>query len=251
MRTQIVAGLAGAVLLATAAPAAELKVLASGAVKDAYLELVPDFEKTAGNKVATTWAGTVDIKKRIGAGEFFDVVIAAAPEIDAFIAAGQLAPGSRVDLMKTGVGIAVKAGARKPDISSPAAVKQALLDAKSVAYSTGPSGVFLEKLFEKLGIADAMKAKSVQTKPGTRVAEYLARGEAELGFQQVSELINEKGIDFLGPLPADIQNITIFSSGVHTKASEPAAAKALQKFLTAPAAVPVIKRQGMEPGSLQ
>ncbi len=249
MRAKLVAALAAGLWLAQAATAAELKVLASGAVKDAYLELVPDFEKASGNKVATTWAGTVDIKKRIAAGEVFDLVIVAAPEVDAFITGGQLAPASRVDLMKTGVGVAVKAGARKPDISSSAAVKQALLDARSVAISTGPSGVYLEKLFAKLGVGEALKAKTVQTKPGTRVAEYLARGEAELGFQQVSELINEKGIDLIGPLPADIQNITVFSSGVHAKANEPAAAKALQKYLTASAAVPVIKRQGMEPGS--
>lgn len=227
--------------------AAEIKVLASGAVKDAFLELFPQFEKSSGHKVATTWAGTVDIKKRLAAGEMFDLVIVGAPVIDEKIKEGRMVTGSRVDLAKSGVGMAVKAGAPRPDISSGQAVKEALLAAKRVAYSTGSSGVYVQRLFDKLGIADQMKDKSKQTVSPRRVADYLAKGEADLGFQQVSELVHEAGIDFLGSLPADIQNITVFSSGIQAGSNVSEAAKALQVFLISPAAAPVIRKNGMEP----
>jgi molybdate transport system substrate-binding protein len=143
----------------------------------------------------------------------------------------------------------VKAGSPKPDISSGEAVKKAMLAAKSIAYSTGPSGAHIQRLFENFGIADAVKSKAVETKPGTRVGQYLARGEAELGFQQVSELMHEQGITFLGPLPPDIQNITVFSSGIPTGAKQAEGAKALQRFLTSSAAAAAIKSNGMEPNS--
>jgi molybdate transport system substrate-binding protein len=174
-------------------------------------------------------------------------VIVGAPDIDAFVKEGKMMPASRVDIASSGVGIAVKAGSPRPDISSGEAVKKALLSATAVAYSTGASGVYVERLFDRLGIADQMKDKSKQTAPGMRVAQSLASGEADLGFQQVSELVHETGIDFLGPLPADIQNITVYSSGIRSgsNASEPA--KALQAFLSAPAAAPVIRKNGMDP----
>src|SRR3977135_1856442 len=194
-----------------------------------------------------TWSGSADIRKRISAGETFDLVIVGAPDIDAFVKEGKMMPASRVDIASSGVGIAVKAGSPRPDISSGEAVKKALLSATAVAYSTGASGVYVERLFDRLGIADQMKDKSKQTAPGMRVAQSLASGEADLGFQQVSELVHETGIDFLGPLPADIQNITVYSSGipVGSNASEPV--KALQAVLSAPAAAPVIRKNGMEP----
>jgi molybdate transport system substrate-binding protein len=143
--------------------------------------------------------------------------------------------------------MAVKAGSPRPDISSGEAVKKALLSAGAVAYSTGASGVYVQRLFDRLGIPDQMKDKSKQTSPGVRVAQYLASGEADLGFQQVSELVHETGIDFPGPLPADIQNVTVYSSGIRigSNASEPA--KALQAFLSAPAAASVIRKNGMDP----
>lgn len=227
--------------------AAEIRILASGAVKEICLELAPQFEKASGHKLAVTWSGTEIIKTRVGAGEEFDLVIVGAPVIDAFIKEGKMVAGSRVDLVNSGVGVAVRAGAPKPDISSSDAVKKALLAAKMVAYSTGPSGVHVQRLFDKMGIADQMKYRSIRTVPGVRVGQYIAKGEADLGFQQISELIHEQGIDYLGPLPADIQNITVYSSGIPigSKASE--AARAFQKFLTAPAAAPVIGKNGMEP----
>jgi molybdate transport system substrate-binding protein len=247
----------GAVLIAAAcgllvsnfASAAEIKVLSSGAVKEIYEELAPQFEKSSGHKLVATWSGTALIRKQVGTGEPFDLVIVGAEEIDNFIAAGKVAKGSRVDLVKSAVGVAVKAGSPKPDISSGEALKKAMLAAKSIAYSTGPSGAHIQRLFENFGIANEVKSKAVETKPGTRVGQYLARGEAELGFQQVSELMHEQGITFLGPLPQDIQNITVFSSGIPTGAKQAEGAKALQAFLTSSAAAPAIKKNGMEPNS--
>jgi len=241
-------GAAGFLISTTMTDAAEIKVLASNAIKEAYLELAPQFEKASEHKVATTWAGTVDIMKRMAAGEAFDLVIMAAPSIDELIKQGTIATGSRVDLVKSGVGVAVRAGAPKPDISSGDAVKKALLSAKSIGLSTGPSGVYVAGLFQRMGIADEIKPKLKQTPPGVPVGTIIASGEAEIGFQQVSELIHVAGISYIGPLPADIQHITVFSGGIHTGAKQAEQAKALVKFITAPAAVPVIKKHGLEPG---
>jgi molybdate transport system substrate-binding protein len=247
MKLKLMAAAAcGVMLLSGLAQAAEVKVLASGAVKEAALELFPQFEKVSGNKVAVTWAGTVDIKKKIAAGEIFDLVIVALPELDAFIKDGKFVAGSKVDLVKSSVGVAVKAGAPKPDLKSGDDLKAALLSAKSVGYSTGPSGVYIQNLVAKMGIADQVKAKAKVTPPGVPVATLIRSGEADIGFQQVSELIHEAGIDFVGPIPADVQNITVFSSGVPTGAKAQVEARALQKFLTAPAAAPVIKKHGLE-----
>ncbi len=228
--------------------AAEIKVIASAAVKEAYLGLVPVFEKSSGHKVTTIWAGTESITKRISGGEVVDIVIMAARNIDKLISEGKLVAGSRTDIAKSGVGIAVRTGLPRPDISSSEAVKKAVLAAKSVAYSSGPSGFYVADLFKKMGIADQMKEKVKQTPSGVQVGEVVARGEADLGFQQVSELLHVKGIDYLGPLPADIQHITVFSAGLHTAATAPDAAKALMKFLTSPEAGAIIRKTGLEPG---
>ena len=235
MKLALIVAAAATLLLSGMARAAEINVLASGATKEAYLDLVPQFEKSSEHKVVTTWSGTVDIKKRIA-------------EIDAFTQQGKIVPGSRVDLMKSGVGIAVRAGAPKPDISSSEALKKTLLAAKSIGYSTGPSGVYVASLFERMGIADQIKLKLNQTSSGVAVGSIIANGEAEIGFQQVSELIHFPGVDYIGPLPADVQKTTVFSAGIHSGAKQPEATKALVKFLTSPAAAPVIEKHGMEPG---
>lgn len=248
MKLGFVVAAVASLCLSDAVQAAEIKVLASGATKEAYLELVPQFEKSSEHKVVTTWSGTLDIKKRMAAGEVFDLVIVAGPEIDEFIKQGKMATGSRVDLMKSGVGVAVPKGAAKPDVGSSDALKKTLLTAKSIGYSTGPSGVYMASLFERLGIANEIKPKLKQTPTGVLVGTIIASREVEIGFQQVSELISFPGIDFIGPLPAEVQKITVFSAGLHAGAKEPDAAKALVKFLTAPAAAPVIKKHGMEPG---
>jgi len=230
------------------AQAAEVNVIAAAAVKEVVLGLIPAFEKSSGHKVTTIWAGTEAITKRISGGEVADIVLIAAPNIDKLISEGRLVAGSRVDVARSGIGVAVRAGLPKPDISSGDAVKQAVLAAKSVAYSSGPSGFYLADLFKKMGIADQIKDKVKQTPSGVQVGEIVGRGEADLGFQQVSELLHLKGIHYLGPLPADIQHITVFSAGLHTAATAPEAARALVKFLTAPEAAPIIRKTGMEPG---
>jgi molybdate transport system substrate-binding protein len=231
-----------------AAQATEVKVMAANAVKESFLELVSAFEKSSGHRVTTIWGGTEGVAKRVNGGEVVDIVIIAAPNIDKLILEAKLVTGSRADFAKSGVGIAVRTGLLRPDISSSEAVKRAVLAAKSVAYSSGPSGFYIAELFKKMGIADQVKDKVRQPASGVQVGELVARGEADLGFQQISELLHVKGIDYLGPLPADIQNITVYSAGTHTAAPAPDAAKALVKFLTAPEAGPIIKKFGMEPG---
>ena len=230
------------------ANAAEITVLSTQATEQAYRELLPQFEKASGHKVTTTFTGTLDAKKRIAAGETFDLLIMASPEIDAFIASGTLAPGSRVDLAKSGVGVGVKAGAPKPDISSVDALKNTLLAAKAIGYSTGPSGNYLIGMFERLGIADQVKPKLKQTPTGVFVGTIVANGEVDIGFQQVSEMATFPGVDYVGPLPAEVQKMTVFASGIAANAKQPEAAKAWVKFITAPESAQAFKKRGMEPG---
>lgn len=230
------------------AQAAEVKVMAANAVKEAYLELMSAFERSTGHKVITLWGGTEGVAKRISGGEVVDIVLIAAPNIDKLVAEGKLVPGSRADFAKSGVGMAVRTGLPKPDISSAEAIKQAVLGANSVAYSSGPSGLYVADLFKRMGIADQIKNKVRQPPSGVQVGELVARGEADLGFQQISELLHVRGIDYLGPLPPEIQNITIYSAGLHMAAPAPDAAKALVKSLTSPHAGPILKKTGMEPG---
>ena len=227
--------------------AAEIKVMASAAFREAYLELVPEFERTTGHKVVTIWVPSVQMMSRLKGGETVDLMIMSAAALDELVKLGLVAPDNRFALAKSGVGVAVRAGAPKPDISSGEALKRAVLAAKSIVYSTGPSGIYLADLFQGMGIAAELKPKIRQVQ-GEPAGAVVARGEAEIGFQQVSELLPVAGIDLVGPLPADVQQITTFSAGLHVGAKEPDAARALVKFLTAPAAAPVIRKKGMEPG---
>ena len=239
---------ASLLMLAEAALADEIRVMSSNAFRQAYLELVPEFEKASGHKVVTSFVGGVDLMKRMKAGESVDLVILAASSLDELIQLGKVVPGSRVDLAKSGVGVAVRAGAPRPDISSGDALKQTLLAAKSIGYSTGASGTYLVSMFARMGIADELKPKIKQAPPGVPVGDLIARGEVEIGFQQVSELLPVAGTSFLGPLPPDLQQYTVFSAGLHVRATEPGAAKALARFLASPASGPVIRKKGMEPG---
>ena len=240
--------LGSAAIPARMAQAAELIVLATPGVREFYVELVPRFEQASGHKVSTAWAGTVDVMKRIGGGETVDLVIVARDSLDELIRLGKIVPESRVDVAKSGIGIAVRTGAARPDISSGEAIRKALLAAQSIAYSSGPSGVYFAGLVQRMGIADAIASKLKQIPPGGSVGELVARGDAEIGIHQVSELMPVAGIDIVGPLPPDVQKVTTFSAGVHVGAREAAAARALAAFITAPAAVPVIKKHGMDPG---
>lgn len=240
--------MAGVVTLAPIADAAEIKVIGSPGFREAYTELVPSFEKATGHHVVTIWGGVNEVAKRVAGGEAADVVILPVAQIDDLLKQGKLVAGSRTDVAKSGVGVAVRAGAAKIDIGSGDALKNALLATKSISYSTGPSGVHMARLIQQWGIGDAVKSKIVIAPSDTPVGEVIARGGAEIGFQQVSELLHVKGIDYLGPLPADVQEVTVFAAGLHKSAAEPDAAKALMKFLSAPAAAPVIKKTGMDPG---
>ena len=239
---------AASMLLSSLAGAAEIKVLSTQATEEAYRELVPQFEKASGHKVTTVFTGTLDANKRLAADEVYDLLIMSGPSIEEHIKGGKVVPGSRVDLAKSGVGVGVKAGASKPDISSTDAVKKTLLAAKSIGYSTGPSGNYVIGLFQRMGIADEIKGKLKQTPTGVFVGSIIASGEAEIGFQQVSELSHFAGVDYVGPLPADIQHYTMFSSGIIVGTKEAEAAKALVKFITSSGAAAAFKKRGMEPG---
>jgi len=235
-------------LFAGALHAAEIRVLSTQATEQAYRELVPQFEKASGHKVTTVFTGTLDANKRLAAGETYDLLIMSAPSIEEHIKTGKVLASSRVDLAKSGVGVGVKAGAPKPDISTTEALKRTLSAAKTIGYSTGPSGIYMIGVFQRMGIADEIKHKLKQTPTGVFVGSIIANGEAEIGFQQVSELSHFAGVDYVGPLPAEIQQFTIFSSGIIAGAKEADAAKALVNFITAPAAAAAFKRIGMEPG---
>ena len=222
-----------------------MRVLSSLAVREAYFELLPQFEKRNSLKVQTEWLGMVDIVKRVKGGEVADLLIASQKVLSELKSLGKVE--AVVDLATSGVAVAVKKGAPRPDIGSADAVKRALRAARSLAYSSGPSGVYLAELFQKWGIAGELKAKSTQTPPGTAVGPLVARGEAEIGFQQMSELLPIPGIDIIGPLPAGIQVITTFSGGVHVAAKEAEAARAWLAFLTSPQSAAVLRKHGMEP----
>jgi molybdate transport system substrate-binding protein len=235
-------------MLAGAANAGEIRVIGSPGTREPYNRLVPEFEKTTGNKVTTTWGGVTAVAKRVAAGETADVVMLPAAQIDELIKLGKVRADSRVNVASSGIGVVVKAGAPKVDISSGESLKKALLAAKSIAYSAGPSGLHMEKLLRNWGIYDTVKGKIVPPRPNVPIGEMVAAGEAEVGFQQVSELLPVKGVDYLGALPGDVNEITVFSAGVHTGATSADAGRALLRFLTAPEAAPVIRKTGMEPG---
>jgi molybdate transport system substrate-binding protein len=243
--------LAASILGATAARADEIRVMSAGAFTPAYLELVPRFERDTHHKTVmiagATGIGAESIPSRVRAGEPVDVIILSASGIDDLIKEGHIVAGSRVDLVRSDIGMAVRAGAPKPDIHTVEGLKRALLQAKSIAYSAQISGVYLStELFPRLGVADQIRSKClrVEREPVGRV---VARGDAELGFQQVSELLAVPGIDFVGPLPPAVQRRSTFSAGVATRAASPDAARALIKFLISPEARAVMQASGLEP----
>ena len=245
-------GAATALLLSGTAVAAEVRVMISGGLTAAYKVLVPEFERATGNTVLTAYGpsmGTTPnaIPIRLERGEPADVLIMVGYALADLAKSGKVIPDSRVDLVKSPIGIAVKSGSPKPDISSADALKRALLAVKTVAYSDSASGVYVStEMFSKLGIAEEMKDKARKI-PATPVAEIVARGEAEIGFQQISELLPVAGVDIVGPLPPELQKITVFSAGIATVSKEPDAGKALIKFLASPAARAAIVKSGMEP----
>jgi len=232
--------------------ASEVHVMISGGFTAAYKELVPQFEKATGNTVVTAYGPSMGetpqaIPMRLARGEPADVLIMVGYALGDLVSKGKVIADSRVDLADSPIGVAVKEGAPKPDLSSAETLKVALLKTRTVAYSDSASGVYVSKeMFEKLGISDAMKDKARKI-PATPVGEIVARGEAEIGFQQISELKPVKGIEIVGPLPAELQKITVFSAGLASNAPQPDAGKALIAFLSSKQAAPVIVASGLEP----
>lgn len=217
------------------------------ATRQVLAELGAAFEQRAACAVAIEAVGGVDAAKRVAAGERFDVVILASDAIDKLIAAGHLQAGSRVDLVRSSVAVAVRAGAPVPDIGSEDALKRAVRAARHISYSTGPSGVALAALFERWGIADEMRARTVQAPPGVPVGTLVARGEVELGFQQLSELIHVEGITLVGGMPPEVEITTVFSAGLPVDGPQAARVRDLLEFMTSPDAEAAKRRQGMEP----
>jgi ABC-type molybdate transport system substrate-binding protein len=242
-----------ALLVATAASAQEVRVVTSGGFTEAYKQLAPQFERDTHIKVISAFGASMGatpdaIPNRLKRGEPIDVIILAAPGLDSLIKDGMVDPGTRVDLVRSLIAMAVKTGAPKPDISTLDAFKRALLQAKSIGSSDSASGVYLRtELFPRLGIADAIKGKSKVIEAYERVGDAVARGDIEVGFQQVSELKPVPGITIVGPLPEGAQQVTIFSAAIPKGAKAPDAARRLIEFLSSPAAAPVVEQTGLEP----
>ncbi len=251
MRASIFAAgmMAFGVVSASPADAAEIKVLSAGAYQSIVVAVQPEFEKQTGHKLVIDNDTVGGLAKRIEDGEAFDVVIVSPGALDELIKKGKAASGTRQTLARVGIGVMVKDAAVKPDIATVDAFRKAVLDAKTVAYidpaSGGSSGIYLASLFEKLGIANAVKPKA-KLKQGGYVADLIVSGEAELGIHQISEILPVKGVTLVGPLPAEIQNYTTYAAGLSASARGVAAAKALIQALAGPMAAPVLKAKGME-----
>jgi len=248
----LLAGAVGAVLCTNAVRAAELKLLTAGAFKSTVMALLPDYERASGNKVLLENDTVGGLMKRIEAGEKFDVVVMTPETVDKLAGEGKVISGSRTNLARVGVGVMVKTGAKKPDISTVEAFKKAVLEAKSISFidpaSGGSSGIYIEKLFERLGISDQVKPKE-KLKQGGYVADYVESGEAELGIHQISEILPHAGVTLVGPLPKEIQNYTVYAAGIGAGTQDSDAAKALIASLVGPSAQALFKSKGMEPGA--
>ena len=222
-------------------------LISSMATRAVLGELLRAFEARAGRVVAIESVGGVDAARRVRAGETFDVVVLASDAIDELLATGHLVADSKADFVHSEVAVAVRAGSARPDISDEAALERAVLAARTIGTSTGPSGVRLAKLFERWGVAEKLRSRIVVAPPGVPVGRLVAQGEVELGFQQRSELMRLDGIEVVGTLPAAVQIVTTFSAGVCARARHPEAARALIDFLVSPAAAEAKRREGMEP----
>lgn len=226
--------------------ASSIKFLSSMATKQVLLDLVAEYAKSSTQAIDCEATGGVKAAERVRAGEAFDIVCLASNVIDKLIAEGHLLPGSRVDLVRSGVAIAVHADAPAVDVGSEEAVKQAVLAAPTIGYSTGPSGVYLGELFERWGIAGQIKDRIVQAPPGVPVGQFVADGQVALGFQQLAELMNQPGIRVLGPLPDAIQTITTFSAGLGKLTTQLHAARAVLDFMASDAATKIKQANGMD-----
>lgn len=227
--------------------AADVSVIASTAMREVLEELVPMFERASGHKVTLSFLSGAVLPVKVKEGAQADLVVTTPQTIDDLVKAGRVEAGTRVDFVRSGAGVAVRAGGRKPDIATPDAFKNALLAAKTVGYSQGPSGVHFMTVLARLGIADQIKAKGVVPPLGQRVGTLIAEGKAEIGVQQITELLQIPGIDFVGPLPKDLQATIVYATATPTSAKEKAGAAALVKYLGSEPTVPVMKKMGLEP----
>ncbi len=243
------AAAAGAALMlasATSANAAEITALVSNALKTVLEELAPQFERATEHKLKIAFGSTDTLKARIEKGDAFDLVILGAAAADDLIKQGRLVATSRVDIARSGLGVAIRKGAPKPDLGTTDAFKRTLINAASIAYSEqGLAGVYLKGLFQRLGITEDLKSK---TRNGSG-AELVAKGEAEIGMTQASEVLAVAGVELAGPLPPEIQQYTVFPAAVGTAAKQADAAKALLKFLGSPDAARVMRAKGLEPAA--
>jgi molybdate transport system substrate-binding protein len=235
------------------ASAAEVKVFSTIGVQAALEELAPKFEKASGHKLAITWGTAAILVKKVQAGESADLLVLTRQGLDELIKQNKVAPGSDATFASSGMGLVVKQGSPKPDISTPEAFKQTLLKAKAIAYSNpaygGASGVYLGKLLERMGIAEEMKAKTKHPPASGNAAVLVVNGEADLAIQQEPEVISVAGVDLVGPLPGDLNNITIYAAGVGSGSTQADAANALIKFLHTPEAQAVFKARGLKPAA--
>jgi molybdate transport system substrate-binding protein len=223
-----------------------LKVLSGGAMRPLLTEAVALFERGGGAKVDVIYRLTSVLQKDIEAGAVFDIALLPRPELDALAEAGRIEPDSRTDIARSAIGVAVRAGAPKPDIGSVAAFRGALQAAKTIGYSDGPSGLYIAELLRRLGIAEDVKAKTRLT--SAPVAELLVSGEAELGMQQIVAILPVTGAELVGPLPAELQNIIVYAAGLPAAAADTAAARAFIGFLATPEVAVLIRAKGLEPG---
>jgi molybdate transport system substrate-binding protein len=223
----------------------QIKILSGGALRTLMVDVVPLFEAASGVKVAIEFRLTSVLQKEIEAGAMFDLALLPRPELEELARLGRIAAGI-ADVTRSTVGLAVRAGAPRPDIATVAALKRALLEAQSIAYSDGPSGAYIAELLKRLGIADEMRPKSTLT--GRPVAELVAAGEAELGLQQIVAILPVPGAELVGPLPAELQNVIVYAAGLSASANNAPAARDLIAFMARPEAVGLIRAKGMEPG---
>jgi molybdate transport system substrate-binding protein len=238
-----------AMLAATTANTAEIKVISSVGVKAALEELKPHFERATEHKLAITYGTAVPLKRQIDAGETFDVVILTPAMLDDLAKQGKVAPDSKSDVAKVGIGVAIRAGAPKPDLGTPEGFKQALLNAKAIAYSKeGQSGMMMARVIDRLGITEEMKPKTVLETRSGLTAATVVEGTADMAFTLISEILPIRGAELAGPLPSALQGYVVFTAGVAPGTKDAAAAKSFVDFFKAPASLPVLKTAGMEPG---
>lgn len=224
-----------------------IRGISSMATRALLAELAAAYRAHAGVEVAIESVGGVDAARRVAAGEPFDVVVLAADAIDKLTTAGHVLAGSRAGVVRSDVAIAVRAGAPHPEVGSADALRRSLLAARTIGHSTGPSGTALLQLFERWGVAEALRARVVQAPPGVPVGSLVARGEVEIGFQQRSELMHLEGVDVLGGMPPGTEIVTVFAGAVGAASAQPGAARALLDFLASPATAEAKRRHGMEP----